>query len=346
MEEFTKMGHRIYLLGTEPKGSIHEAVEKYGVSTHVHLLPQSHSWSYYLRHIFLLRDFIKKNQIDIVYSHTQPVNFISVFTQYLVNAKFYICRHHSDYIMKGSNKNAKRFDKIINVLGKDFIVPSQKVYDQMTKIEKVSPKKVRLINYAYRFEHYPIPDPNRIDEINREFPAQLLLCTVSRFIPCKRYDVMINCVALLVEEGYDLKLMILGDGPLEREMKLLVEQLHMKDHIHFIGYTTEVMTYMAAADMVVHFSDSEASNSVIKEAGILEKTVAVCDDVGDFNEYIEHKYNGYIMSKGNPCPDLQTIVKEIISDPSTANNFGKRLKTSVLQNYEVTNVIKAYKELT
>ncbi len=344
MEEFTKYGHQVFLLGTEPKGIIHQTVEKYGVKTHVHLVPQSPSWKYYLNHILFLRHFIQKNRIDLVYSHTQPVNFIAIFTQYLVKAKFYICRHHSDYIMTGTNKNAKRFDRIINALGKDFIVPSRKVYDQMTRVEKVPAEKVRLINYAYRFEHYPIPDPDRIEEIRKLYPAQLLLCTVSRFIPCKRYEVLISCVAGLIQQGLDINLMILGDGPLESALKKQVKDLQMENHIFFIGYTTEVMTYMAASDMVVHFSDSEASNSVIKEAGLLEKLVAVCEDVGDFDDYIVDGESGFLLEKVNPCNSFGKLITEIYGK-HTSYNYGPSLKVSVIDNYQVDNVIQEYKEI-
>lgn len=345
MEEFSKKKHKVFLLGLELKGDIHQTVERFGVKTDVYLVNRDPSFLYYIKHMLYLRKYIKRHKIDLVYSHTQPVNFIAVFTQYLVNTNFYICRHHSDYIMNGNNRNAKFFDKVINRLGKRFIVPSKKVYDQITKVEGVKTERVSLINYAYHFENYGIPDLNSVDAIREKYPAKLLVTTVSRFIPCKRYNLLIDCVTELISKGNDIKLLILGNGPLEQELKKQVSNLKMEGNITFIGFTTNAMDYMAASDMVVHISDSEASNSVIKEAGILKKIVAVCNDVGDFDDYIENGKSGFVLSKKDPCPELQVAVKKVYADKAAFAFMGENLRNSVLQNFSVENVMHAYKEV-
>jgi glycosyltransferase involved in cell wall biosynthesis len=345
MEEFSNLGHEVHLLGWEAKGPIHQRVEEFGVKTNVHQVEAGSSLPFYLNHLKYLVGYVKSNQIDLVYSHTQPVNFISVFAQYFTRAKFYICRHHSDYIMKGSNRNAKLFDRIINRLGRRFIVPSKKVFHQLVDVEGVNNKEVRLINYAYRFENYPEIDQPRIDEIRKEANTELLLCTVSRFIPCKRYDVLIKCIKDLVDEGLSLKLLILGNGPLEKDSRQLVRELGVEKQVVFVGFTREVLNYMAAADLIVHFSDSEASNSVVKEAGLLEKRVAVCEDVGDFDDYIQDELEGFKLDKENPSDDFKRVVRNLSQDTALYADMGKNLKASVLKNFSVENVIEAYSEV-
>ena len=56
---------------------------------------------------------------------------------------------------------------------------------------------------------------------------------------------------------------------------------------------------MAACDLMIHPSLSDASNSAIKEMGLLSKAVAVCSEVGDFDEYIVNDVNGFLMSPIN-----------------------------------------------
>src|SRR5690606_11812436 len=102
-----------------------------------------------------------------------------------------------------------------------------------------------------------------------------------------------------VDKNIDVKLLSLGNGPLEDDLKAQVKELRLENNVFFIGFTRDVINYMAAADVVVHTSDSEASNSVIKEAGILEKLIIACADVGDFDDYIENGKNGFLISKEN-----------------------------------------------
>ncbi len=345
MQEFGKKGHKVFLLGWEEKGPIHNTVEKFGVSTENYNIAKSPSYKFYWKQIRFLNQYMRKHQIDLVYAHTQPVNFVAVFAQYFVKAKFYICRHHSDYIQKEGNKNALMFDRIINKLGKAFIVPSKKVFHQLTAVEGVDPIKVRLINYAYNFDHYPKPDRERVKELREKHPAKLHLVAVSRFIPCKRYDILIATVAGLIDQGFDIQINILGEGPLLNQAKDQVEALNMNNHIHFIGYTSKVIDYMDAADIVVHFSDSEASNSVVKEAGLIKKIVAVCEDVGDFDDYIENEVHGFKLSKANPAKDFERVVKQVYGKRQEWDYLGEKLKESVLQNFSVEHVIGQYKEI-
>jgi len=345
MKEFALKGHRVFLLGIEERGAIHDTAENYGLKASVYQIPRSPAALYYVRHILYFSRFISKNRIDIVYSHTQPVNFIAVFTQYISRAKFYICRHHSDYIMTEGNKNAMFFDKVINRLGRDFIVPSKKVFHQITAVEGVEPKKVRLINYAYDFNDYQKPEAHRVQEIRNQYPAKSLLCTVSRFIPCKRYDALINCVSELINTGYDLRLIILGNGPLGEELQNQVLQLGMADRIFFIGFTTEVISFIAASDIVVHFSDSEASNSVIKEAGLMKRLIAICSDFGDFDDYVENNKSGFVLSKEDPCQDFKNVVEVIYGNHANFAELGEELYKNVLNNFSVENVIQAYTEV-
>jgi len=344
MEQFGRHGHTVYLLCLEEAGVLQEKVKQFGVHTSEHI-SHAESFGYYLDHLKFLVKFIKTHKIDLVYSHTQPVNFISVFAKRLCAARFYLCRHHSDHVVNDGNKNAIRFDKIINQLGNDFIVPSRKVYEQMVEKEKVENKRIRTINYAYQFDHYDRPDLLHVQKIRGAFDARLLLATVSRFIPCKRYDILINAVADLLNEGLDIKLIILGDGPLEMALRAQVEDLQIADRIVFIGYTTKALDYMAASDMVLHISDSEASNSVVKEAGILEKIVAVCEDVGDFDDYVEDGKNGFVLDKHNPVAGLKSAIRSVYADNEKFNELGVNLKKSVFKHFSVENVIKQYTEI-
>ena len=333
-------------MGMEDYGPIHKWADEHGVEKHIELLERSPSWKFYLGHIRALISFTRKKNIDIVYSHTQPANIISVFAQYFSPSRFIICRHHSDYIMNGENKNAQRFDSIINKLGSSFIVPSSAVLRQMVEREHVDSRKIRLIPYAYNFSEFPKVDKDSVKRIRNEHSAKLLLVTVSRFIPCKRYELLIHVIAQLTADRPDVKLLILGDGPLEEQLKNQVNEARLNDKIIFIGYTSKVMDYLDAADVVVHTSDSEASNSVIKEAGLLGKRIIACHEVGDFDDYIIDRQSGFLISKNNTETELLDILKNMYDDPELHLEFGRSLKESVLENFSYENIIPLYSEIT
>jgi glycosyltransferase involved in cell wall biosynthesis len=105
------------------------------------------------------------------------------------------------------------------------------------------------------------------------------------------------------------------------------------------------MDYYAAADLVVHFSMTEASNSAMKEAAITNTPVAVCEDVGDFSDYIRPGKNGFLLSKKDPVPDFVDILLRIQRGEFDLTEMGRTLHKDVLDKFSIENVIHQYREL-
>lgn len=345
MIEFRKQGHNVFLLTHADKGLLHQDVEPGGVKTFCYKIKKNNSLIFYLKHIRFLISFLKKNKIDIVYSHIQVANFISVFASRFSKARFILCRHHSDCAYLDNNFTEKLFDKVINRLGKEFIVPSQKVKDQMTLIEKAGNCKIYLIRYAYDFDKYPKPRQQEVDEIRLKYKASLLVVKVARLIPEKRHLILFDIVRKLRDEGLDIKVMVLSDGPERANLESYISIHNLKNNIFMLGYKTDVMNYLAAADIVVHVSESEASNSLIKEAGILKKAIVVCSDVGDFDEYLVNGKNALVLAKTNPGVELEEVLRKAYRSEVDKDLLGTNLCNTVIGRFSLPVIIKEYDKI-
>lgn len=343
MISFKKQGHKVFLLTHSKKGDLHQMVEKEGVSTFNYFVTRRPSLIFFVKHIFYLISFTKKNKIDLVYSHIQVANFISCIARFFSPSKFIFCRHHSDCAFVDNNRNEKIMDKIINYLGTEFIVPSDKVYEQMVKKELVG-KKIHVIRYAYIFEEYPQPDPVAVSQIREKYKCKLLLIKIARLIPEKRHIILFETVNKLVKNGADVKLIVLSEGSERTNLENFIERNGLQDRIFLLGFKRDVMNFISAADLVIHISETEASNSLVKEAGLLEKPVLVCNDVGDFDEYMENNRNGFVISKKNPAPDLQVLLERIYSKETDLTYLGKQLHKTVRELFSIGNILHKYNQ--
>lgn len=344
--KFKEAGHSLFLLTQTPEGDLHTALEKQGVQTAAAVIPKKAAPVYYLRHILFLRRYIAANKIDIVYSHLQQANIISVFTQYISAARFYICRHHADRAGASRNFNQDLFDKLINRLAKLIIVPSRKVYQQVTEAEGTNPAKVKLIHYGYDFSKYPLPDAAEVAKIKSDHPAKLLLVKIARLVPGKRYPVLFGVIReLVLNDKLDIRLIAISDGPLMDEYSQWIVANGMQKNIFLLGNRTNVIDYLQAADAVPLLSESEASNNVIKEAALLRKCVLVCDDVGDFNDYIEQGKSGLLLGKTDPATDLKKYLIDLYSGKTDRETMGQRIHDNVLALFSIDNVINEYRDL-
>ena len=342
MIAFQKQGHTVFLLTQVPEGDLHKDVKDYGIQIFCYPVKKKLSFIFYLKHIFYLISFTRKHKIDIVYSHIQRANFISVFAQYFSPSRFILCRHHSDCAFIDNNFNEQTLDKIINKLGKEFIVPSQKVYDQMVITEKVKNKKIHFIRYAYDFDKYAKPDVDSVKKIRNKYQSKLLLIKVARLISEKRHIILLQVINTLVKKGFDIKLLLLSEGPEKEKLTDFIQSNSLQNHIFMLGYRTDVIDFIAASDLVVHVSESEASSSLAKETGLVMKPLLVCKNVGDFDEYLINDVNSILINKENPALELETVLTGIYEGKINIEKLGKELHKTIIERFSIQTILKEY----
>jgi glycosyltransferase involved in cell wall biosynthesis len=332
-------GYELIVLTLHPKGPLHEALEKKGISTFSHFLERKQSWKYFFKQSRYLTRFCRQHRVDIVWSHLQEGNIIAVLTQPFLKTKLVTFRHHAEsafYAEFGKKFGLKRnkkevfLDKVINRLAKRIIVPSGDVWNSMEKYEGCNMKKVLLLPYIYDFSAYQHPNPVQVNELRNTFSCKLMLIMVSRMIASKQHRIVFETVKKIIDRGMSVKMIVMDDGPLRSQLENFITGSNLQDHIIMTGFRKDFINYMAAADLLIHPSLTEASNNVVKEMGLLEKAVAVCRQVGDFSDYIEADRNGYFLERN----DLERTVEKVICDayehPDKLKRFGVELKKDVM----------------
>ncbi|MGZ3863963.1 MAG: glycosyltransferase [Bacteroidia bacterium] len=342
MISFKEQGHNVFLLTHSKEGELHSDVKKHGVQVFTHPISKKISLLFYIRHLFYLIRFARKHKIDVLYSHIQVANIITVFAQYFIKARVFICRHHTDCAFVDYNFNEQLFDKIINRLGKEFIVVSNKVKQQMEVNEGVKEKKIYVINLAYDFSQYKKPDPEKVKEIRSNYKANLLLLKAARLIAEKRHILLFRVVKKMISEGYDIKLMVLSEGGERKNLENFITENKLQNRIFMLGYKTDVLNYLSAADLIVHVSESEASNSIIKESSLVGKPIIACHDVGDFDDYIVPGTDGILLSKEHTEVELYEALVKIYNDMDILNAYGKNLREKVINLFDISTIIKQY----
>jgi glycosyltransferase involved in cell wall biosynthesis len=344
-EELSKNGLNIILLTTCDKGVFHETLEKKGIRTFANSITSKTGFVYYFRQIIFLIKFCKKNKIDIVCSHLQHVNFISVFAQFFSKSRFIIFRHHfkfdvfSNDKLLVANRMEKLFDKTINSLAKEIVVPSTGVFNGMVNYEAVNPQKLSILPYIYNFDAYRKPDQNAVDVIREKYKSQLLLLMCSRLIQFKRHYLVFPIIKKLIREGYDIKMIVLDEGPEKESLQKYISDNDLKEYIFMLGFKTDFINYMAASDLMIHPSLTEASNSAVKEIGLLKKAVAVCTKVGDFDDYITNGVNGYLLDINNTSASIENVIGEAYNNKKQLKDMGEKLHETVLSKFNKSSEI-------
>lgn len=344
---YVEAGHRVYLLTTSSWGPLHEDAKRLGVVQAVGLNDDINTSKGKLMILISLIRYCYRFKIDTVISHLQPANLIAVLAQYFTKAKFIIFRHHFNfsYFTRqpfGVNANESKADKMINALANKIVVPSTGVYKGMTEIEKVPADKLAIVPYIYDFQDYPVPDEQEVAKIKTQFPAPLLLLMCSRMVPLKRHALVIEIMHQLVQEDYDIQLLLVDEGPEKERLQEMVAAYKLGNNIRFLGFRKDLVNYMAAADLLVHPSLTEASNSTVKEMGLVKRTAIVCKGVGDFDEYLDHT-NSFRVDIDQPEAEITSILRTVYQDKDQLTEKGNNLYQTVINRFSTNQqVVEQY----
>ncbi|EOW3693817.1 CDP-glycerol glycerophosphotransferase family protein [Staphylococcus pseudintermedius] len=122
------------------------------------------------------------------------------------------------------------------------------------------------------------------------------IVSVGRLSPEKGFDILIKAVAELAPKYPQLKLYILGDGPLKGTLKSLVEQLGIQNHVYFLGQRRNPFFIVKRADVFALTSHYEGQSMVILEALTVGTHVLASDIIA--NRYVleDEKY-GMLVEK-------------------------------------------------
>ncbi len=115
----------------------------------------------------------------------------------------------------------------------------------------------------------------------------------------KGHHILIRALAELIRRGRDLKLLIVGEGPQEKNLRRLIGALGLESRVVMAGYRHDVPSCMAAMDCVVLPSlENEATSQVLPQAMAMKKPV-IASNVGGLMEVVIDGQTGLLVPPGN-----------------------------------------------
>lgn len=98
--------------------------------------------------------------------------------------------------------------------------------------------------------------------------GDLVLGHIGRFVPVKNHSFLIELAAKLKQQGIPIKLFLVGDGPLEQDIQLLVQQKNVEECVRFLGQRTDILKLLQLFDKFLLPSQYEGFGIVLLEAQV------------------------------------------------------------------------------
>ena len=147
-------------------------------------------------------------------------------------------------------------------------------------------------------------------------PGQPLAVCVARLHPQKGVDVLLGAAALARRRLPALRIAIVGEGPLEAELRRQAQALDLDGTVVFAGPSSNAADELAAADVVVVPSRWEGWPLVVAEALRLERPV-VASEVGAVPEMVVDQVSGSLVPPGDALALAGAVESALADRPRT-----------------------------
>ena len=129
----------------------------------------------------------------------------------------------------------------------------------------------------------------------------------------KGHKVLLKALSTISDQGKDFKCWIVGEGPMEKELKELTQRLNLGSKVSFWGVREDVGRFLSASDIFVLASlQREGLPVSILEAWAYQVPV-IASKVGGVPEIIEDQINGLLIAPDDPLA-LATAIDRLIMD--------------------------------
>ena len=305
---------------------------------------EGHDFQAYRR----LRRLLKSLRPDIIHSRNMAALESQLCSLGLANVKRVHGEHGREVNdLEGRNWKYLIFRKFMRLFIHRYIAVSKDLANWLAQVVGVRAQKVRQI--------YNGVDHNRFATQNVKplalLPARwlslggiLVVGTVGRLTPVKDQQLLLRAIAHLREVrpelGDQVRLVMVGDGPLHVELSQRIEELELQEIVWLAGDRDDVPSLLQTMDVFVLPSLGEGISNTVLEA-MASGLPVIATAVGGNVELVEEGFNGSLIPVGDVLALSSALVKLLQNKDERATQ-GVNARTRVCQNFDWNRTVNAY----
>ena len=304
-----------------------------------------------------VRDIVVAGAYDIVHVHTPIAAFV---TRYALselrkqpNGPTVVYTAHGFHFYRGQGALGHVFFRSMERAAApwtDYLVTiNREDFDAARALGGIAPDRVRYIPGigvdCARFAPGAVPAEQvagvRHDLDGGGAPGERFLVTmVAEFGAVKRHRLALDAFTRVTDARAHLALV--GDGPLEADIRARVARLGLSDRVTFAGYRRDIPAVLAASDALLLTSEREGLNRSVLEAMasgvpvIGTDTRGITDAVGDDA--------GWIVGHDDVA-GLAAAIDAAAADAAELARRGAAARARACTEFALTTIITAYDRL-
>ena len=168
-------------------------------------------------------------------------------------------------------------------------------------------------------------------------PDTPLVGIVARLVPIKAHDVFLKAAARVCTRFPQSRFLLVGDGERLEELRMLVERLHLREQVLFLGWRQDLDRVLADLDVVVLTSRNEGSPVCLIEAMAAARPV-VSTRVGGVGDVVDDGITGCLVDVDRP-DDVADAIVELLGDQERRRAMGEAGRRRVDPRFSIDRLV-------
>ncbi len=169
-----------------------------------------------------------------------------------------------------------------------------------------------------------------------------VLISVANLVPYKDYFSILEALKQLKEKGLNFHYLILGDGPMRKEIESKKSSYNLTENMRILGSVENVADYLKVSDIFIHSSKGEGCSNAILEAMAAGLPV-VASNTGGTPEIVEKSF-GFLFDYKN-VNQLYNHLLWLLNNPNEHKQMGAIAKNVCAKRFSIEGMFSNYEKV-
>jgi glycosyltransferase involved in cell wall biosynthesis len=308
-----------------------------GITIHSRKRGQGLDW----KTILWLRRLIKSGRFDFVHCHQYSPYTYGWFAHWGTGAKV-VFTEHGRFHPDQHRKKARLINPLIALTSHRLVAISAATREALIEYEYMPASKIAVIYNGIT----PLAvEEDRKQELLAKLdikPGEVIIGTVARLDTVKNQPLMLQATRTLIDQGYNVRLLLVGDGPERENLEAITQQLNLNNAVIFTGFQSQPADYLSLMDIFLLPSFTEGTSMTLLEAMSLG-IPTVATRVGGTPEIVKDKETGLLVESDDQGA-FTNAIKSLLDQPRARETIGNAAKVRFEVKFSVNQMVDQYQE--
>lgn len=314
-------------------GLLTERLQHIGISANVIDEKKCNSFVLFWK-IFL---FLKGRQVDVLHTHGPKEHFLGGLAGRLTSVKRIVRTFHGRGLLSsGVKKNIDRFSVLF--LADRVVAVSAELASYLISCG-FDEHKINVIKNGVNIQALKKKIQRRSQKIQKHPGGNsFVFGVVGRLVPVKGHKYLFSAFKQLLEKGCNVTLLVLGNGPLEKEFRTVVRDMDIAEHVFLLGFVENPLDYVVDFDVFVMPSLNEGIPLALLEAMGLGVPV-IASGVGGIPEVIDDGRTGLLVEPKS-VDELYSSCLRLYEDPDLQKELAGRARAHIKNEFSARKTMQ------